>query len=247
MLEDVKQDAPLLGKGRFGTVVLQKFRSTPVAVKYFDQSTTSSMVEKEAKFLQECRHINLPIIFGMNNSKTPYFIATQFYGNENDMPAVTLHDIVTGGKSTVVISGHEHWLHITAQLVDALVYLHKKKILHNDIKCDNILIAVNTGLFSPILIDFGKASVISEARKKTLSMLEQKRYRKEHCHIAPEIVDGTQPQSVKSDIYSVGVVLGSTYAFCKYRPLKEIAKRCLRTFTERCTTEQLHQIVEQFK
>ena len=30
-----------IGKGRFGTVCLKKFRSTPVAVKYFDLSLQS--------------------------------------------------------------------------------------------------------------------------------------------------------------------------------------------------------------
>ena len=34
-LEDVETDS-ILGQGRFGTVLLKKFRSTPVAVEYFD-------------------------------------------------------------------------------------------------------------------------------------------------------------------------------------------------------------------
>ena len=63
-LEDVETDS-ILGQGRFGTVLLKKFRSTPVAVKYFDISTSPRMVEKEAFQIQQCCHINLPIIYGM--------------------------------------------------------------------------------------------------------------------------------------------------------------------------------------
>ena len=72
----------VLGKGRFGTVILKKFKSSPVAVKYFDISTSSSMVEREASFLQHCCHINLPIIHDMNSTETAYFIVTQFYGSK---------------------------------------------------------------------------------------------------------------------------------------------------------------------
>jgi hypothetical protein len=52
----------------------------PVAVKYFGSSTTASMVEKEALFLKKCCHINLPIVYGMNNAQSPFFFVTQFYG-----------------------------------------------------------------------------------------------------------------------------------------------------------------------
>ena len=53
-----------IGKGRFGTVYLKKFRSSPVAVKYFDESSTAKTVETEAVFLSKCCHFNLPLIFG---------------------------------------------------------------------------------------------------------------------------------------------------------------------------------------
>ena len=43
-----------IGKGRFGTVCLKKFRSTPVAVKYFDLSSTVKVVEREAMYLRRC-------------------------------------------------------------------------------------------------------------------------------------------------------------------------------------------------
>ena len=50
MLED-GENSGIVGTGRFGTVVLKKFRSTPVAVKYFKEGSTPAGVEKEAQFL----------------------------------------------------------------------------------------------------------------------------------------------------------------------------------------------------
>ena len=76
------------------------------------------------------------------------------------------------------------------------------KKLHNDIKCDNILSISNAATYScsPILIDFGKACEVGDAEKKTLTKQKQDKYRKKHNNNAPEVVSGSHPQSVKSDI-----------------------------------------------
>ena len=81
LLEDVDNASHELGKGRFGTVLLKTFRSSPVAVKYFDTSVKAQLVEREAIRLTHCCHINLPLIYGMNNILKPFFIVTQFYGS----------------------------------------------------------------------------------------------------------------------------------------------------------------------
>ena len=69
-----------------------------------------------------------------------------------------------GGHITV--SRLESWLHIIfMQLCDSLCYLHDKTVIHNDIKNDNIVIVRGSCFFSPVLIDFRKACLTSEARK----------------------------------------------------------------------------------
>lgn len=42
--------------------------------------------------------------------------------------------------------------------------------------------------------------------KKVLSTNEKALYYKEHYHIAPEVIEGISPQSIKSDVYSLDVV-----------------------------------------
>ena len=52
-----------------------------------------------------------------------------------------------------------------------------------------------------------------------LSSNEKAKYHREHYHIAPEVIEGTHSQSIKSDMYSVWVVTASVYKHSKYLPL----------------------------
>lgn len=242
LLEDVEGTPVELGKGRFGTVFLKQFRSSPVAVNYFETSVAAKLVEKEASYLQQCCHINLPLIYGMNNNSKPFFIVTQFYGDTSFKP-VTLKSAMKQ-EAEVSIRGLENWFHILTQLSDCLNYLHNKQIIHNDIKNDNVVITCSSkSFFSPILIDFGKACLISEARKKILTEEEKAKYYREHCHIAPEVIEGSHAQSVMSDMYSFGVMIASIYKYTKCRPLKELAKNCLKPVSSRCTSSELRSII----
>ena len=78
-----------------------------------------------------------------------------------------------------------------------------------------------------------------ENQLKALSSAEKSRYYKEHYHIAPEVIKGQFSQSIKSDVYSAGVVIASLFKFSKYRPLKELARHCLKPYLARRTSREL--------
>ena len=132
-------------------------------------------------------------------------------------------------------------------MVEALVYIHEKNIFHNDAKGDNVLIARNGDLKTPILIDFGRACRISEAKRKVLSKDEQAKYRQKHSHIDPEVVDGTQLPRVKSDVDSAGVVFSNVYKPNKIKLVKEIARKCLQEHKKRCNTSELKAMLGNFR
>ena len=59
----------------------------------------------------------------------------------------------------------EQWIHIIFSLMLFFICI-KKYPSYNDVKSDNILVVKNAGFYSPILVDFGKACLISEAKTK---------------------------------------------------------------------------------
>ena len=65
------------------------------------------------------------------------------------------------------------------QLCEAMEHMHSK-LLHRDIKSDNILLTEVNHKYHPMLIDFGKAIPLSDApsKQKCLSATEQEEYRK---------------------------------------------------------------------
>jgi len=86
------------------------------------------------------------------------------------------------------------------QMLRVLNYLHKKRIIHGDLKLDNFL-------FDPsqkrvILIDFGSASKLLKKDDPTLRILSGTA-----SYVAPEVVVDQQYNGYLSDIYSLGVIL----------------------------------------
>jgi serine/threonine protein kinase len=86
---------------------------------------------------------------------------------------------------------------VIAQLSNTLKWLHDNKILHNDIKLDNV--TKDNVQFHAILIDFGKACSFANAKRKELSEELKVEYREKHAHIASEIIEGKSKQSLASD------------------------------------------------
>lgn len=99
---------------------------------------------------------------------------------------------------------------IFRQIIDALMYIHSKGVIHRDIKLDNILIDLNNTIK---ICDFG----VSKQIKKGEIVYDQ-------CgtpaYIAPEILKNEGFQGSAADIWSAGIVLyamvqGRVPFFCK--------------------------------
>lgn len=88
------------------------------------------------------------------------------------------------------------------QLSRALGYVHQRGYLHNDLKENNVVLHITKEHWTPVIIDFGKS------RKITASEPRSKQKEAQHYHwIAPEVLDGTSAQTIRSDVFSLGRIL----------------------------------------
>ena len=113
-------------------------------------------------------------------------------------------------------SNSSHLIAFCAQLVEAVHYLHHEvEILHNDITTTNVVLD-NDHI---VLIDFGKATKVSEAKLYHLAEAEKPtKY--------PHMVQ--QMQSIYIDMYAVGLVLYNiTYVLAAtFTPVEKDVTTC---------------------
>ena len=163
----------VLGCGKFGACKLKSYRGMLVAVKEFFEPCSPGTVLGEANILSDLKHIGIPILFGVSVAEKPYCLITQFYGIGNMSVTVDYALRQNGEISFSSFSDSNCW-HFLLELSDTLCYVHTKGYLHNDLKTDNVLIVKESTArpsdyqFGPVLIDFGKASTISNGQMSYL-------------------------------------------------------------------------------
>ena len=81
----------------------------------------------------------------------------------------------------------------------------------------------------PIIIDFGKVRPMTCPKKYKLSDKEKEYYLKNYTHLALELVNGVQAQSVQSDIYSIGHHIKKVVIVTKCHDLKVVARLCTKS------------------
>ncbi|RJQ43678.1 MAG: serine/threonine protein kinase [Anaerolineaceae bacterium] len=161
-----------------------------VAVKICKTSDECRGFQQEIRILRSLHHpgiqkiISIGILDGIPYYVMPYYGGMNFREFLSDQAILAEQDII------------QYFLQIT----DAVAYLHRRKIIHNDLKPQNILLDGEGHL---ILSDFGLAQRVT--RRKYIRN-DQKTIWGSPVYLAPELPDGISP-SYASDVYSLGIIL----------------------------------------
>ena len=148
---------------------------------------------------------------------------------------ITLKEIIEKKKLN-----NELAIKIITELCEALQYLHKKQIVHRDLKPSNILITHNGNNVK--LIDFGLSDCDDY---DILKLPAGTRY-----YLAPEILDPNTPLDSRSDIYSLGIIIGEIATILNNKKLATISRKCTQhspTKRYASTSEIINQINNQPK
>ena len=188
-----------LGSGSYGNVykakniVLDKIVAIKMIEKVQENMIDDLEIKNEINILKTLSHPNIVKIYEFFDTTIYYYIVTEFCKN---------------GELFSYIKNKYSEQQLTVlfyQVFSGLVYLHEKKILHRDLKLENLMISeiekdIVTGeeYFWIKIIDFGTAKIFEKNRaEKTLVGSSY--------YIAPEVLK--QRYNEKCDTWSVGVIL----------------------------------------
>jgi len=208
-----------LGAGGMGKVyrVLDRLTGKPAALKRVNVPTASIRISRnneanpdvalarEFRFLASLHHPNIINVFdyGFDEAHQPYYVMTLIEQVRTITQAAHGRDLVQ--KMNLLID-----------MLQALVYLHRRDILHRDLKPDNALVNKDDQLQ---LVDFGLSVEGSHALGMSGTL----------AYMSPEILRSGEA-SIYSDLYSVGVIAYELFAGkhpFDTRNLNELFKRVL--------------------
>jgi serine/threonine protein kinase len=161
-----------LGKGSFGEVYLstkkghrQYYATKKIERKIVDKPSLKKYFDNEINILNHLNHPNIVKLVDIKRSVQHYYIVMEYVngGGLSDC----LKKYMDKHKSAF---SEEIVQHLMRQIIDALHYIHKKKIIHRDLKLDNIMVNFDTEKDKENLnmmkakikiIDFGFATKLS--------------------------------------------------------------------------------------
>jgi len=188
-----------LGKGAQGSVFLvqhlQDKQNYVLKKVECNDETEANKAFKEAMALNELRH---PYICGYKE----FFVTWD--KEENAMFVCIVMDYYKmGDLDRVLKQRRKHkqpleeiiikkWL---GQMIEALVFVHKKEVIHRDLKPSNIFLKEDLSLS---IGDFGVATIMGDKRTKTRTTVGSMNW------MAPEVLE--RPYDERSDVWSLGCI-----------------------------------------
>ncbi|MBW4669196.1 MAG: serine/threonine protein kinase [Cyanomargarita calcarea GSE-NOS-MK-12-04C] len=201
----------LIGKGGMGRVYLAEDTAKggmPVAVKMLSLSIANQQMSQRfgreifigAQLGRKSQHIVRVLSYGLTDDQVPFYVMEYLQGKN-------LKQIITSQPLTI-----SKFLDFTLQICSGLECAHQGvsvkgeiyPVVHRDIKPENIFIAEDTKKGEIVkILDFGIAKFFTERSGMTLtdSFIGSLPY----C--SPEHMEGRKLMDVRSDIYSLGILM----------------------------------------
>ncbi|XP_076801579.1 uncharacterized protein LOC143446019 [Clavelina lepadiformis] len=202
-----------IGKGSSGAVYLARSDKIKklVAIKKIEidesrRSRCKKSVIREANILQSLNHFHIVICYEWFLSEKSENISMVLeYCNGG-----TLQDRIESAQKANIHLDEGKVLEWITQITSAVSYIHERKILHRDLKSENVFLLKN-GVAK--LGDFGISKEINHTLDKANTCVGTP------CYLSPELCKDI-PYSFKSDIWALGCLL---FEMCALKPAFDAA------------------------
>nr|XP_042136853.1 serine/threonine-protein kinase SIK2 isoform X3 [Peromyscus maniculatus bairdii] len=182
-----------LGKGNFAVVKLGRHRitKTEVAIKIIDKSQLDAVnlekIYREVQIMKMLDHPHIIKLYQVMETKSMLYLVTEYAKNGEIFDYLANH-----GRLNESEARRKFW-----QILSAVDYCHDRKIVHRDLKAENLLLDNNMNIK---IADFGFGNFF-----KTGELLAT--WCGSPPYAAPEVFEGQQYEGPQLDIWSMGVVL----------------------------------------
>ncbi|KAJ7418428.1 Serine/threonine-protein kinase SIK2 [Pitangus sulphuratus] len=182
-----------LGKGNFAVVKLARHRITrsEVAIKIIDKSQLDAVnlekIYREVQIMKMLDHPHIIKLYQVMETKSMLYLVTEFAKNGEIFDYLASH-----GRLSEPEARRKFW-----QILSAVEYCHGRKIVHRDLKAENLLLDNNMNIK---IADFGFGNFYKSGEPLTT-------WCGSPPYAAPEVFEGQQYEGPQLDIWSMGVVL----------------------------------------
>ncbi|GFE71183.1 serine/threonine-protein kinase [Chroococcus sp. FPU101] len=183
-----------IGQGQFGKVFCavdlesgEVFALKDLEMKHF--STHKFL--RELSYLVSLKHLNIVSFYGLEHHQSGRYLVMDY------CEGGTLRELMESGQQLTL----QLILKLIQDILSALVHAHRNKIIHCDIKPENILLKITPTGYLAKLSDFG----IAKWTEELLQPSQTGGYTGSPAYMAPERFYGKY--SAASDLYAVGILL----------------------------------------
>ncbi|KIJ19096.1 hypothetical protein PAXINDRAFT_70522 [Paxillus involutus ATCC 200175] len=185
-----------LGEGSYSTVIRARYARTgqEYAIKILDKN---HLIRKE-KMLVALAEKNTLVKLGAGHPG----IIHLHWTFQDEWSLFFVLDLATNGEMQTRISrmgslSLASTRHYTAQIIDALEYMHDKDVIHRDLKPENLLLDSN---FRIKITDFGTGKILESPQERAHSFVGTAQY------VSPELLERNET-SKSSDLWSLGCIV----------------------------------------
>ncbi|KND04485.1 CAMK/CAMKL/MARK protein kinase [Spizellomyces punctatus DAOM BR117] len=182
-----------VGEGNFAKVKLAKHKLTgvEVAIKVIDKTTLDekklSKLYREVRIMKLLHHPNIVKLYEVIETKSTVFLVMEYASGGELYDYLVVHGKMKEKEARAKFR----------QILSAVSYCHKKRVIHRDLKAENLLLDANLDIK---IADFGFSNYYDpESKLDTFCGSPP--------YAAPELFQGRRYTGPEVDIWSLGVIL----------------------------------------